>query len=119
MQFACRHVRRDRNLFGHGNGTGIEPGIHLHDHHAGFAIACHDGTLDRSSPAPARQQRGMAVIATEARCIQNGLRQQQTIGHDNRDIGFEACENVLLFHALEALRREHRNTELFGLFMHR
>ena len=38
------------------NGTGVEPGIHLHDADAGFAIACFNSALDGCGTAPARQQ---------------------------------------------------------------
>ncbi len=117
MQFPRRHIWRDRDLFSHGNRACIKPHIHLHDHHAGLGVARHDRALNRRRSAPARQKRGMAIVATKTRCIENGLRQQQAISHNNRNIGFEAFENILLFRTLKAFGRENRNAEFLSLFM--
>ena len=67
VQVPRRHQWLDSDTLGQGNRTGIEAFVHLHDHHAGLRVPCHDSTLDRRSPAPARQQRRMAVEGTEAR----------------------------------------------------
>ena len=48
--------------------AGVEACVHLHDHHAGFMVARHDRPLDRRSTAPARQQRGVAVVGSQAAC---------------------------------------------------
>ena len=46
---------------------GIQTGFHLHQADAGLGVAGEHGTLDRRRTAPARQQRGMHVPATQPR----------------------------------------------------
>ena len=79
----------DRDAFGQRDRAGVEPGIHLHDHHAGLAVAGHDGALDGRGAAPARQQRGVAVEGAEPRSLEDRDRQQQPVGHDDGGIGAE------------------------------
>ena len=60
----------------------VQPRFHLHDADAGLGVASLDGPLDGGRTAPARQQRGMDVQATQPGQIQHRLRQQQAIrGH--------------------------------------
>ncbi len=44
------------NALGHQHRAGVQAFFHAHGHDAGFAVACHDGTLDGSRTAPAREQ---------------------------------------------------------------
>ena len=48
------------------------------------------GALDRRRAAPARQQRGVEIEAAEPRRLEDRLRQDQSIGDDDRDIGVDA-----------------------------
>ena len=48
-------VRTDGNCALRDHGARIEPFIHLHDRHAGFAIARQQSALDGRRAAPARQ----------------------------------------------------------------
>ncbi|MNF94038.1 hypothetical protein D3C84_767360 [compost metagenome] len=59
---------------------GVQAGFHAHHGHAAFTIARFDGALDRRRTAPAWQQGGVTVDATQARDIQHHLRQDQAIG---------------------------------------
>jgi len=69
------------------HGTGIEPGLHLHDAHAGHGIAGQDGALDGRRAAPARQERRVDVEAAVARHVEHRLGQQQAVGSDHHDVG--------------------------------
>ena len=62
---ATRSVSADR--------SGVEAFIHLHDHHAGLLVARHDRPLDRRGAAPARQERGVAVVGAEPRAVEDRL----------------------------------------------
>ncbi|MNE66210.1 hypothetical protein D3C80_1617450 [compost metagenome] len=75
VQFTCRGILTDRDLGGQRHRAGIQPLFHFHDHHARLGIASHDRPLNGSSAAPARQQRGVAVIAAKARTAQDSLGQ--------------------------------------------
>ena len=101
VQFAGRHVRSDLDFAGQRHGAGIEALVHLHHHHAGLFVAGHDRPLDRRRAAPARQQRGMAVVAAKPRSVQNLLRQQQAVGDDDRDVGIERAKALPLGRLLE------------------
>ena len=87
MQVGGRHGIGDRDALGHRYVAGVEPGIHLHHHHADVGIARHDGAIDRRGAAPARQQRGVQIETTEPRRIENGLRQDHAIGDHHGRIG--------------------------------
>jgi hypothetical protein len=79
-----------------GDGAGVEPLVHLHHHHAGLFIAGHDRPLDRRGTAPARQQRGVAVVAAVAGAVEDRFRQQQAVGDDDGDIGLVGGETLAL-----------------------
>ena len=67
--------------------AGVQTGIHFHDGHAGFSFAVGDGPLDRRGAAIFRQQRRVDVQAAERRQIQNGLRQNLSVSHDDDQVG--------------------------------
>ena len=119
MEFAGGRRRRDRHALGERDRTGVEAGIHLHDHHARLGVAGHDGALDRCGAAPARQQRGVAVVAAEPRAFEDGRRQEQPVGDDHGDVGSERAEGGLLGLALQRNRRKHRYAQPLGLALHR
>ncbi len=66
--------------------SGIQPLVHLHDGHAGLAVAGLDGALDGRRAAPARQQRGVDIDASEPGNGQHRRGQQQTIGHHHNQV---------------------------------
>ena len=68
------------------HGAGVQPGLHLHDGNAGFAVAGLDGSLDGRCAAPARQQGGVAVDTAQARDVQHRLRQDQPVGHHHQQV---------------------------------
>jgi len=105
MGFAGGHIGRDRQLFRHGDGAGVQALLHLHDHDAGFFVAGHDRALDRRGAAPARQQRGVQIEAAEFWRIEHVFRQDQAIGHDHRHIGVQGAE----------FRNRLRLTKIFGV----
>ena len=81
--------------------AGIEPGLHLHDGHAGDFVARHDCALHRCRPAPTRQQRAVDIEAAEHRFIEHRLRQDQPVSRDNPDVGVERGELRLRFGGFE------------------
>ena len=101
----CRVIYCTRDLEHH--RPGIKPFVHAHDGDARLDVSRHDGPLDRSSTTPARQQRGMDIEAAFQRGFENGLRQQQSIGHNHRRIGLEGSEPVLLLWRFQRQRRAH------------
>jgi hypothetical protein len=72
-------VRRDRDAPLQQHGTGIEPGVHLHDGNPGFRISGKQGTLDRRRPAPARQERRVHVKGAVASRVKKRWRKKQTV----------------------------------------
>jgi len=56
-QFASGGVLTYCDPLAHRHRSGIEPGLHLHHHDAGFGIAGHDCPGNWRSPAPPRQKR--------------------------------------------------------------
>ena len=60
----------------------------------------------------------MQVEGAMARAVENGLGQDNAIGHDHRGIGAERSEARLLFGALQPRRREHGEARSLGLLLH-
>ena len=56
----------------------------------------------------------MNVEATHARRIEDGLGQQQSVGHDDSGIGPKPCEVFLLAHLLQGDRSSNRKPKAFG-----
>jgi hypothetical protein len=75
--------------------------LHAHDADAGFDIPGEDGRLYRRRSAPARQQRGMYVDASNPRDLQYLLGEQQTVGHYNQQIGLQRSQRCLGFRVPE------------------
>jgi hypothetical protein len=61
----------------------------------------------------------MDVEDAVTRGVENGLRQDQSIGHDHGGIGVEGLESRLFLRTLETLWREHKYARLLGRLMHR
>ena len=64
VQFAGG-LARHRHFLGEQHRARVEAFVHLHDHHAGFRIARHDGPLDGRSAPPARQERAVQIEAAQ------------------------------------------------------
>ena len=65
------------------------------------------------------QQRGMDVQATAVGRIENGLRQDQPVGHHHRHLGVQRRELGLLLRALQRFRMPHGQAQLLGARLHR
>ena len=61
MEIARRVFSANRRPLDHADRTRVEALLHFHHHDASIRIARHDGALDRSCAAPARQQGGMKI----------------------------------------------------------
>jgi hypothetical protein len=72
--------------------SGIESLLHAHDRNAGDAVAGEDRALDRRRAAPARQQRGVNVEATQARNRERLRRQDQSIGRNDERVDIEVAQ---------------------------
>ena len=110
MQFAGGHFRADGDALLERDRPGIEGFFHPHHRDAGFAVARHDGALDRRRAPPARQQRGVQVEAPLGRRVENGFRQDQAIGDDDRDVGLVAGKERRRFGCTQARRSEDGKT---------
>jgi len=119
VQIGRGHRIRNRQALGHRHIAGIEAGIHLHHHHAGFGIACHDGAADRRGAAPARQQRGMQVEAAKRWRIENDLGQDHAIGDDHGRLRMVRAKFGRRFRCLQGGRRRHGDAEPPRLLLHR
>ena len=99
------------------NGAGIQPGIHLHNAHAGFGITGSNGTLNGGSTAPARQQRGVDVQAASARNGEDFGGQQQAVGGHHHHIGLLCGQECGSFGVAQGGGLRQRQTQrLGGLF---
>src|SRR5690606_11410896 len=108
-----------RHARGREHGPGIEAAFHAHDGDAGYLVARQDRALDRRCAAPARQEAGMDVQATQRRPIQDWLRQDQAIGHHDPNLGFQREEARLGFDIVQALGVTHFDAERFGCTVNR
>ena len=77
-------------------------------------VAGHDGALDGRGAAPARQQRGMAIVAAEPRALEDRLGQNQAVGDDHGDIGAESPKRLLLASLFSDSGVSTVDAELFG-----
>ena len=66
MQSSARIIGLDQACGRCKHRTGIKPGVHLHEADARFPVAGQDGTLDRGSTAPARQQEAWTLMQPAA-----------------------------------------------------
>ena len=114
VQRPGRHRPVDGDMGGERHRAGIEALVHLHHHHAGLGVAGHDRPLDRGRAAPARQERGMPVIAAEPRSGQDRLGQEQPIGDDHGDIGAERAKRRDIVGILEIGRCADLKAERLG-----
>ncbi len=102
-------VGRERDRALAEDRSGIQSGVHLHDGDAGFGISGADHGLNRSSAAPAREQRGMNVDRAVRRDVEHRLRQNLPEGGDDVDIGRPLLEFFDRFGAAKLLRLKDRN----------
>ncbi|RMU78088.1 hypothetical protein ALP24_05654 [Pseudomonas syringae pv. aptata] len=92
MQRAARVLRGNRGDGLEQHRPGVQARFHAHHGHAALCITGLHRTLNRRRTAPARQQRRMAVDATQARNIQHHLRQDQAVGDDHHQIRLQRCQ---------------------------
>ena len=97
MQFDRRLGGADRRRGAQQYGPRVQPRLHLHDAHTRFNVARHDRPMDRRGPPPSGQQTRVDIQTPGFRRIQNGLGQDQTIGHNNSHIRAERCKLRLRF----------------------
>ena len=112
MQRAGGVVGRDRGLERDHHRPGVEPGLHLHQAHAGAGVAGQQRALDRRRAAPARQQRGVDVPAAQARDAQHGPRQDHAVGDHDHQVRLERRELRPRLGRLEVPGLEHRHVAL-------
>ena len=116
-QFA-RAFAPNGNALGHQDGTGIEPLIHMHHHHAGLGITRHHGALDGRGAAPARQQGAMQIEAAQPGRIQNGFGQQQAVSDHHRGIEAQRRKGGLFVGAFQGKRSANVQARRLGKFVH-
>ena len=84
--------------------TGVQTDVHLHDGHTRLRITRFNGTVNRRSPAPARQERGMDIQAAFGWQIQHPLRQDQAIGGHHHHVSLRIQQGLA------------RRSSIFGVF---
>ena len=77
----------DGEGFGEQHVAGVQAGIHLHDGDAGLRVARFNGAVNRRGAAPARQQRGVDIQATQPGRVKHPLRQDQPVGGHHHHVG--------------------------------
>jgi hypothetical protein len=90
-----------------------------HHSDASLGIACHYGAVDWRRAAPAGQERSVQIERTVPWGVEDGLRQNQPIGHDHGSVGIEGGEARLLLPTLQPRRRQHLEVRLLGGLLHR
>lgn len=117
-QFAAKltklHGQRLSMLTGNRRGslgtisTGIYAMPDAHDRNASNLITSKNGTLNRSSPTPTRQQRSMDIHNTKRRHMQYLIRQNAAIGSHTKNIslGSLECLNYLRRHTIGLNNRQ-------------
>src|SRR5690606_22091871 len=98
--------------------SGVEAFFHPHHLHSGDGVARHDGAMDGSRAAPPGKQRAVQIERAALGRIENGLRQNEPVCDDNREIEVERGERFLLRRLLQALRRMHFDTPRGGELVH-
>ena len=119
MQLGRGFLGPDLRRLAQQNRPGIKPRFHLHDADPGFRIPRHDRTMNRCRPAPARQKARVDIETALLRCVENRLRQDQPISHDNRHIRAQRSKLRLRLFAFERHRIAHLKTERLGPRMNR
>ena len=99
--------------------AGVEPCFHLHHGDAALRVAGFHRALDRRGAAPARQQRGVAVDAAQARDIEYRLGQDQAIGDHHHQVRAQGRQLRLGLGIAQALRLHDRQAMLQGQVLHR
>ena len=109
MQRTAGFTGRDRRASFEKDRTRVETCFHLHQIHAAFAVAGEDRALDRRRAAPARQQRGVHVPATQARQCEHAARKNQSVGDDDEEIGGVVLQTPARIIVLQCFRLLDRN----------
>ena len=98
--------------------TGIHTMSNTHNRHASNFITSKNGTLNRSSATPTRQQGGMNIHNTERRHMQHLIRQNAAVRSHAENISLSSlkCLNNLRRHAISL---NNRQTQLKRLSLNR
>ncbi len=75
-------------------GTSIHAMPNAHDRNASNLITSKNGTLNRSSPTPTRQQRSMYIHNTKRRHMQHLIRQNATISSHTENIRLRSLKRL-------------------------
>jgi hypothetical protein len=118
QQFATGVLGSDGHRALGQDGPRIHAGVHLHDGHPRPRVAVQDGILDRGNSAPARQQAGVDVDATEGRRRQKRFAQYVPKGRDDHRIGFEGQHLLADGLALPLAEIDDRQTVLSSCGLH-
>ena len=86
MQGSCALIRINRGRSTLVDITGIDAGSEFHRADTGLCVAGNDGSVDRGRPAPAWQQRGVHVHATQWRAVEQRLTDDVTEGDNDHHI---------------------------------
>ena len=88
--------------------TGIHAMPNTHNGNASNLVTSKNGTLNRSSPTPTRQQGRMNIHNTKRRHMQHVIRQNATIGSHTENIGLRSlkCLNNLRRHTISLNNRQ-------------
>ena len=99
-------------------GAGIHAMPNAHNRNASNLITSKNGTLNRSSPTPTRQQRSMNIHNTKRRHMQHLIGQNATIGSHTENISLGSLErlNNLRRHTISL---NNRQTKLECLSLNR
>ena len=98
---------------------GIQTGIELHDAHAALGVTGQNRTLYRRRAAPARQQRGVNIEASQARQRQHGGGQNEPIGHHHHQLRRPLAQAGELRFARQAQRLSKWQSQLQGALLDR
>ena len=118
VQVARGVGRGDIRALAQQDWPGIQPCLHLHDADTCAVVARHNRAVDRSCPAPSRQQGCMDIDATLCRGVEDVLRQDQTVCHDHGDIGLKGCELRLRGFVFKRFRSADFEAQRLGPRLH-
>ena len=119
MQIGRGLLRRNIKRATQAHRPGVQARIHLHNTHARLSIPGHNGPMDWRSTTPARQQAGVNIQTSKARCFQKRLRQDQPISHHHSDISIESREIGQVRRITEVFGRKNRPTLALSIGLYR
>ena len=118
-ELPCRHMKRNIHLDGLHDIAGIHALIELHDRDAGLLLSVDDDTLNRSSAAILRKERGMDIDRAIGRDIQHRLRQDAAIRDDDEEVRLQCFQCLHLRRVFEGERLVDRDVMRHRKCLHR